>query len=91
VIQVTLTFEDGTVASVDARPFAIELWERNTSQKLFGLADGAGMGDLMRIAYEELKLCGKTTGKYDEWAATVRSVIEVDDPKVLEQEATPPA
>jgi hypothetical protein len=39
------------------------------------------MGDLMRIAYEELKLSGETLPKYDEWAATVANILEVDDPK----------
>jgi len=81
VIQLNLTYADGTKVDVDARPFAIELWERATKQKLFGLADGAGMGDLMRIAYEELKLGGETLGKYDDWAGTVTSILEVDDPK----------
>ena len=81
MIQITLTLEDGEKVDVDARPFAIELWERATKQKLFGLAEGAGMGDLMRIAYEELKLSGHDVGNYDKWAATVRSVVEVDDPK----------
>jgi hypothetical protein len=81
MIQLALTYADGTKVDVDARPFAIELWERATSQKLFGLADGAGMGDLMRIAYEELKLSGVTVGKYDEWAGNVTNILEVDDPK----------
>jgi hypothetical protein len=81
MIQVTITYEDGKSVDVDARPFAIELWERNTKQKLFGLSEGAGMGDLMRIAYEELKLAGKTTEKYDDWATKVRNVVEVEDPK----------
>lgn len=81
MIQVHLTYQDGTKVDVDARPFAIELWERDTKQKLFGLADGAGMGDLMRIAYHELKLAGEPVGKYDDWAATIASVLEVDDPK----------
>jgi hypothetical protein len=81
VIQVTLTFDDGGKVDLDCRPFAIELWERATKQKLFGLEAGAGLGDLMRIAYEELKLGGTDVGKYDDWAATIRNVVEVDDPK----------
>lgn len=81
MIQLTITYADGEKVDVDARPFAIELWERATKQKLFGLQDGAGMGDLMRIAFEELKLGGAEVGKYDDWAASVKSVIEVDDPK----------
>jgi len=81
MIQLHLTYDDGTKVDVDARPFAIELWERATKQKLFGLAEGAGMGDLMRIAYEELKLSGETLPKYDDWAGKVRNILEVDDPK----------
>jgi hypothetical protein len=84
MIALTITYADGSKTEVDARPFAIELWERATKQKLFHLADGAGMSDMLRIAYEELKLTGETPGKYDEWAATVRSVIEVEDPKASE-------
>jgi len=81
VIQLHVTLQDGTELDVDARPFAIELWERATKQKMFGLADGAGMGDLMRIAYEELKLSGETLPKYDDWAGTIRAISEVEDPK----------
>jgi hypothetical protein len=81
VIPLTLTYSDGTVAEIDCRPFAIELWERATKQKLFGLEAGAGIGDLMRIAYEELKLSGETLVKYDDWAASISNVVEVDDPK----------
>jgi hypothetical protein len=82
MIPLHVSYADGTSADLDARPFAIELWERETKQKMFGLADGAGMGDLMRIAYHELKLSGVQLAKYDEWAATVVSILETDDPKV---------
>jgi hypothetical protein len=81
MIPLHLAYADGTTADLDARPFAIELWERETKQKLFGLAEGAGLGDLMRIAYHELKLSGEQLGKYDDWATTVLSILETDDPK----------
>jgi hypothetical protein len=87
MIPLHVRYQDGTEVDLDARPFAIELWERETKQKMFGLAEGAGMGDLMRIAYHELKLSGETLGKYDEWASKVVSILEVEDPK----EAAPPA
>ena len=87
MIPLNIKYADGTAVNLDARPFAIELWERETKQKMFGLAEGAGLGDLMRIAYHELKLSGETLPKYDEWAATISSIIEDDDPK----EAAPPA
>jgi hypothetical protein len=81
MIPLHLTFADGSKVEVDARPFAIELWERDTKQKMFGLAEGAGMGDLMRIAYHELKLSGETLPKYDDWAATVVGIVEESNPK----------
>jgi hypothetical protein len=81
MIPLRIKYADGTDVNLDARPFAIELWERETKQKMFGLADGAGIGDLMRIAYHELKLAGNTLGKYDDWAATVTTIAEVEDPK----------
>jgi len=81
MIPLHLTFSDGQTVDLDARPFAIELWERETKQKLFGLAEGAGLGDLMRIAYHELKLSGQTLPKYDDWAQTISSIIEEADPK----------
>jgi hypothetical protein len=87
MIPLHVEYADGTSVDLDARPFAIELWERETKQKMFGLAEGAGMGDLMRIAYHELKLTGATMPKYDEWAATIASIAEETDPK----EAAPPA
>ena len=81
MIPLHVAYADGSSVDLDARPFAIELWERETKQKMFGLAEGAGMGDLMRIAYHELKLSGETLPKYDEWAATVASIAEESDPK----------
>ena len=87
MIPLHIKYADGTAVDIDARPFAIELWERETKQKMFGLAEGAGLGDLMRIAYHELKLSGSTLPKYDDWAASIASIIEDDSPK----EAAPPA
>jgi hypothetical protein len=81
MIPLHVVYADGSSVDLDARPFAIELWERETKQKLFGLAEGAGLGDLMRIAYHELKLSGEQLAKYDDWAATVASILETDDPK----------
>ena len=89
MIPVHIEFADGTKLDVDARPFAIELWERDTKQKMFGMSDGFGMGDLMRIAYHELKLSGQTVPKYDDWAGSVASIMEDEDPKE-EAEAAPP-
>jgi hypothetical protein len=87
VINLTVTYQDGREDLVRARPFAIELWERASGQKLFALAEGAGIGDLLRIAYEEKKLANREIGKYDDWAATVATVGEIADPKA--EEAAP--
>jgi len=81
MIPFNIELTDGTSRTIDARPFAIELWERETKQKMFGMGDGFGMGDMMRIAYHELKLSGSDLPKYDDWAATVASIIEEEDPK----------
>jgi hypothetical protein len=81
MIPFDLTMAGGERVHLEARPFAIELWERETKQKMFGMADGFGLGDMMRIAYHELKLSGQTLPKYDEWAATVSNIAEADDPK----------
>jgi len=81
MIPLHLELTDGTVLDIEARPFAIELWERDTKQKMFGMTDGFGLGDMLRIAYHELKLSGQTLPKYDEWAATVATIMEEDDPK----------
>jgi len=81
MIPLHLELAGGDKVTVEARPFAIELWERETKQKMFGMSDGFGMGDMMRIAYHELKLSGQTLPKYDEWAATVASIMEDEDPK----------
>lgn len=88
MIPLNIEFADGRKQTVEARPFAIELWERETKQKMFGMADGFGMGDIMRLAYHELKLSGETLPKYDEWAGSVASIMEDDDPK--EGQAPPP-
>jgi len=84
MINLTVTYQDGREQLVRARPFAIELWERASGQKLFSLADGAGIGDLLRIAYEETKLGNRDVGKYEDWAATVANVAEAPDPKAPE-------
>jgi len=89
MIPLDLTFADGSRRHLEARPFAIELWERDTKQKMFGLAGNLGMGDIMRIAYHELKLSGEDVVKYDDWAATVTNIVEVDDPKATDPQ-TPP-
>jgi len=89
VIPLHIEFADGSKRDVEARPFAIELWERETKQKMFGMSEGFGMGDMMRLAYHELKLSGETLPKYDEWAATVSSLMEDDDPKDPAEAAQP--
>jgi hypothetical protein len=89
MIPLHLELTGGQKIVVEARPFAIELWERDTKQKMFGMAEGFGMGDMMRIAYHELKLSGETLPKYDEWAATVTTIMEDDDPKELKDQEPP--
>ena len=81
MIPFTVQLAGGETRTVDARPFAIELWERETKQKMFGMADGFGMSDMLRIAYHELKLSGTDLPKYDDWASTVVSIMEDEDPK----------
>jgi len=89
MIPLNLTLSNGEKLNVEARPFAIELWDRETKQKMFGMNDGFGLGDMMRIAYHELKLSGQTVPKYDEWAATVASIMEDNDPKDQEGQEPP--
>jgi hypothetical protein len=89
MIPLHLELAGGDKVTVEARPFAIELWERETKQKMFGMSDGFGMGDMMRIAYHELKLSGQTLPKYDDWAATVASIMEDNDPKDQEGQEQP--
>jgi len=89
MIPLNLELANGDKLVVEARPFAIELWERDTKQKMFGMAEGFGMGDMMRIAYHELKLSGENLPKYDEWASSVASIMENDDPKDLKDQELP--
>jgi hypothetical protein len=89
MIPLHLELSTGEKVTVEARPFAIELWERETKQKMFGMSDGFGMGDMMRIAYHELKLSGQTLPKYDDWAATVATIMEDEDPKDQEGQEQP--
>jgi hypothetical protein len=89
MIPLHLELSTGEKVTVEARPFAIELWERETKQKMFGMSDGFGMGDMMRIAYHELKLSGQTLPKYDDWAATVATIMEDEDPKDQEGQEPP--
>jgi hypothetical protein len=89
MIPLHLELSTGEKVTVEARPFAIELWERETKQKMFGMSDGFGMGDMMRIAYHELKLSGQTLPKYDDWAATVATIMEDEDPKGQEGQEQP--
>lgn len=89
MIPLGIVLEDGTRRDIDARPFAIELWERETKQKLSQIGDGVGAGDLLRMAYHELKLSGEDVGKYEDWAKTVRDIAEDDDPKADEPLAPP--
>ena len=89
MIPLRVVLADGTRRNVDARPFAIELWERETKQKLSNIPEGIGAGDLLRMAYYELKLQGEDVGKYEDWAKAVRDISEDDDPKDDELQAPP--
>jgi hypothetical protein len=80
MIPLSLRYEDGTVEDMVCRPFAVELWERHTKQKAHVLADGSGVGDMLRIAYEEKRLADPHMPKYDDWAKTIVNINEVAAP-----------
>lgn len=80
-ITLKVTNLDGEVTSATAIPVDFMAWERHTKGKVSQLANGAGMEDLLFLAWSVLSRNG-SVDKFDDWAANVSEIeAEDDDPK----------
>ena len=74
-----VTFADGTETEVRPLPLAWIGWEVWSGRKMSDLGEkGVGMGDMCRLAWEQVHLSGNGTG-YDEWVATLTDIATVDE------------
>lgn len=61
-------------------------WERHTKQKVSHLANGAGMEDLLFLAWTTLTRTKATDLAFDEWAASVSEIEVLEaDPKATKK------
>lgn len=77
-IQIDVTTEQGT-SSTTVLPVDFMTWETQTKQKIGNLANGIGMGDLLRLAYASLIRQRVIALPFEEWAATVHAIEDRDD------------
>lgn len=76
-IPLTVEFADGTTATIVPTPMAIIGWEKWSGRRMSDLASssgGMGMGDMIRMAWEQYRLEGKTTEEFEPWATTLTDV-----------------
>lgn len=89
----TVEYHDGTTEDITPSPLAIIGWEKWSKRKMTDLssdAGGMGMGDMCRMAWEQLKLTGGTTDEFDAWAASLADINprgEATDPTSGGEEA----
>ena len=89
-LPITLTFDNGTTATIMAGPLAIMRWERRYKTKVSRWAtDGIGAEDLLYLAWEGLRIGGAPTpASFEEWAATV---YEITNGETEDADPFPPA
>lgn len=77
---------DETESLAVSLPIDYIAWERHTKQKVSHLANGAGMEDLLFLAWTTMTRTKETEMTFDEWAATVQDVEVLDaDPKATKK------
>ena len=82
-IPMEVEFVDGTTEEVTPSPFAIIGWEKWSGRKMTDLASdsgGMGMGDMVRMCWEQFKLSGRTSDDYETWAASLADINPKGDP-----------
>lgn len=85
-LDLTYKLADGTVDTVTAVPFVIVQWERRYKTKASALADGAGLEDMLYLAYEAARFAGRNVpAAFDDFA---RQVIEIGSGEAVEASPT---
>lgn len=83
-MKITLKVTDlnGDSMNATAIPVDFMAWERHTKGKVSTLANGAGMEDLLFLAWSTLTRTQEVKEKFEDWAAKVAEIeVAEDDPK----------
>jgi hypothetical protein len=72
-IPLTVHYVDGTSVEVETRPASIMRWERASGRRMSDLGEGVGMEDILRLAWETLRL-DSTVDPFDRWVDRVADV-----------------
>lgn len=71
----------GSTEHVTVGPMAIIAWEKDTGQKISGLAStGIGLSDLADLSWRQLKLQGKAPEKFDDFLAELEDLDPEEAP-----------
>lgn len=84
-MKITLKVTDlkGDEMTATAIPVDFMAWERHTKGKVSNLTSGAGIEDLLFLAWSVLSRTQVVKDKFDDWAAQIDDIEAVDDdPKV---------
>ena len=72
-VPLTVTYSDGTTEDITPTPLAVIGWEKWSGRKITDLSSdsgGIGMADMVRMAWEQVHLSGRTTEDFEAWAGT---------------------
>jgi hypothetical protein len=83
-IPLTVEYADGTTEDITPSPMAIIGWEKWSGRKMTDLTSdsgGIGMGDMVFMAWEQVRLSGRTTEEFDHWATSLADINPKENPE----------
>lgn len=80
-MKMRVEYHDGSEVRLTVSPLAIIGWEKRTGKKMTDLGGGGvSMGDMVTMAYEQVRLSGGTDDDYEVWAASLADIDAEDMP-----------
>ena len=83
-MRLVIEYEDATTDTVTVSPLAIIGWEKLSGRRMTDLASdsggGMGMADMCQMAYEQVRLEGRTTEEFEAWCARLADINPEDTP-----------
>lgn len=76
-VPLTVEYQDGTTEDIIPSPLAIIGWEKWSHRRMTDLSSDAGgmsMGDMVYMAWEQVRLSGRTSEEFDAWAASLADI-----------------
>ena len=83
-VPLTVTYSDGTTEDITPTPLAVIGWEKWSGRKITDLSSdsgGIGMADMVRMAWEQVHLSGRTTEDFEVWAARLDDIDPKGEPE----------